>query len=214
MSSAPPRASLVPKIPREPTIDPTARLREVTLGRWVEIHRHVQAEYSMIGDYSYLQEFVAVADTTVGKFVAIAAMARINPPNHPLDRASVHRFTYVPEYYWAGETRDQAFFAARRTARGTIGNDVWIGHGAIVLAGLTIGNGAVIAAGAVVTKDVPPYAVVAGVPARVMRYRLAPPLAERMQRLAWWDWTHEQLGVASRDMRELSPEAFLEKYET
>jgi phosphonate metabolism protein (transferase hexapeptide repeat family) len=132
-----------------------------------------------------------VADASIGRFCAIAAMVRIGAPNHPMDRPSLHRFTYCPEYYDTGAERDDAFFAARRAARVTIGHDVWIGHGVTVLPGVTVGNGAVLAAGAVVTRDVAPYTIVGGVPSRLLRERFARPLAERLERLAWWDWPFE-----------------------
>ena len=74
-----------------------------------------------------------------------------------------------------------------------IGHDVWIGHGAIILPGRSIGTGAVVAAGAVVTKDVAPYGIVAGNPARFIRARFPDAIAQRLQRLAWWDWTPRPL---------------------
>jgi carbonic anhydrase/acetyltransferase-like protein (isoleucine patch superfamily) len=91
---------------------------------------------------------------------------------------------------------------------------VWIGHGAIVLAGRSIGTGAVVGAGSVVTRDVPDYAIVAGNPARVIRQRFPDAIAARMQALAWWDWPHEELRTALADFRALGAEEFLDKYET
>ena len=75
----------------------------------------------------------------------------------------------------------------------TIGHDVWIGARAIILSGVTIGNGAIIAAGAVVSKDVPPYSIMGGNPARLIRSRFAPDIVAAMQRIRWWDWSDDLL---------------------
>ena len=80
--------------------------------------------------------------------------------------------------------------------------------------GIKIGHGAVVAAGAVATKDVAPYAIVAGIPAKFLKWRFQPKLSERMIGLAWWDWDHDRLAGAAADMRTMGVEAFLEKYET
>lgn len=74
-----------------------------------------------------------------------------------------------------------------------IGHDVWIGHGVIILSGVTVGNGAVIAAGAVISKDVPPYAIVAGVPAKVIKYRFDNKTIHALLKICWWDWNEQQL---------------------
>jgi len=94
----------------------------------------------------------------------------------------------------------------------TIGPDVWIGHGALIMPGVTIGAGAAIGSGAVVTHDVPPYAIVVGVPARVLRFRCDPATAESLQAIAWWDWSHDRLDAALADFRTLDITAFAEKY--
>lgn len=203
-----------PKVPPEGLVAADVRARETTLGRYVELAEGVHVEYSAIGDYSYVMHDSFVADTEIGRFTAIAARCRIGPPNHPLDRPALHRMSYTPEYYWPAGRRDHDFFAARRAARTVIGNDVWIGHGAIVLSGVTVGDGAVIAAGAVVSRDVAPYTIVGGVPAKEIRRRMPEALARRYQALRWWDWPHDRLETALTDFRDLSVEAFLEKHES
>ena len=95
----------------------------------------------------------------------------------------------------------------------TIGNDVWIGHGATILPGVNVGNGAVIGAGAVVSRDVAPYTIVGGVPAKLIRERFPQEIGERMDRLSWWDWEHDRLRLALQDFRNLSAEDFLSRYE-
>lgn len=194
-------------------IHPSVKLREVTIGARCEILERSAVEYATIGDASYLGHDCQVADATIGKFCAIAAHVRIGPPNHPMDRPSLHRFTYCPEYYDATKQRDATFFAARRAARTTIGNDVWIGHGVTVLAGVTVGDGAVLAAGAVVAKDVPPYAIVGGVPSRVIRDRFPRDIAARLQRIAWWDWPFEQVMERLADFQSEDVAAFCDRWD-
>ena len=118
-----------------------------------------------------------------------------------MGRPSQHRFTYCPEYYEATATRDRDFFAERRGDRVIVGNDVWIGHAAILLPGVTVGDGAVIAAGAVVSRDVEPYTIVGGVPARPIRKRFDDTVAHSLRRIAWWDWPDELIFEGLGDFR-------------
>jgi phosphonate metabolism protein (transferase hexapeptide repeat family) len=166
------------------------------------------------GDYSYVVNDSDIAYAAVGKFCSIAAMTRINPANHPMQRASQAHFTYRTSIYFPGEADEAEFFAWRRSFPVSIGHDVWIGHGAVVLPGRNIGTGAVVAAGAVVTKDVAPYTIVGGNPARPIRERFPRPIADRLQALRWWDWNHDELHAALPDFRALPAEQFLEKYES
>lgn len=201
------------KLSTRPLIDPSATTTRSTLGAYTEVGARTNLLEVTLGDYSYVVNDSDIAYTRVGKFTSIAAMTRINPGNHPMERASQAHFTYRASAYFDGASDEADFFAWRRNHQVTIGHDVWIGHGAIVLPGRTIGTGAVVGAGSVVTKDVAAYAIVVGNPARPIRQRFADSIAERMLALAWWDWTHESLRVALADFRALSAERFLEKYE-
>ncbi|MEO1491265.1 MAG: chloramphenicol acetyltransferase [Pseudomonadota bacterium] len=195
-----------------PRIDPEARVKNTTFGRYCEVMAGASLLEVEMGDYSYCARGADIFCTTIGKFSNIAAATRINPGNHPMERASLHHFQYRSAMYWPEAEDDGAFFDWRRSHRCFIGHDTWLGHGAIVLPGRCIGTGAVVGAGAVVTKDVAPYAIVAGNPARTIRQRFASEIAERLQVLAWWDWDHAAIGEALANFRTLPVEAFLEKH--
>ncbi|WP_441240369.1 chloramphenicol acetyltransferase [Tardiphaga sp. 768_D3_N2_1] len=195
-----------------PAVDPTAKLVDTKLGAYTEVGARTILQEVTMGDYSYVVNDGQITYTTIGKFCSIAAMIRINPGNHPMHRATQAHFTYRASAYFPGESDDADFFAWRREHPCTIGHDVWLGHGAIVLPGRKIGTGAVIAAGAIVTKDVAPYTIVAGNPARPVRRRFSETVEDGLMELAWWDWEHEMLRQALPDFRKLPVEDFLSKY--
>ena len=197
----------------EPTIDPTAKLHDARLGAYCEVGARTMLHEVAMGDYSYVVNDAQITYTEIGKFCSIAAMTRINPGNHPMQRASQAHFSYRASVYFPGEQDDAEFFEWRRGHRVQIGHDVWIGHGAILLPGRSVGTGAVVAAGAIVTKDVPAYTIVAGNPARIVRRRFPEDVANRLAQLAWWNWDHETLRRALPDFRKLAVEEFLAKYE-
>ncbi len=195
-----------------PVIHRTASVRASTFGRYCEVGARTKVAESSFGDYSYVVNDSDIIYTTIGKFCSIAAHTRINPGNHPLERVALSHFTYRSSSYNLGDD-DGSFFDWRRSFRCVMGNDVWIGHGAIILPGVKLGNGAAVGAGAVVTKDVPPFAIVVGNPGRLLRYRFTPEIIDSLERIAWWDWEHDQLRQGLQDFRHLSAEAFCAKYD-
>ena len=118
-----------------PLVHPSADVRDCRLGAYCEVGARTQLLEVELGDYSYIVNDSDVAYATIGKFCSIAAMTRINPGNHPMERASQSHFSYRASTYFAGAADEVEFFAWRRSHRVTIGHDVWIGHGAIVLPG-------------------------------------------------------------------------------
>lgn len=144
--------------------------------------RNVLHHYDFIGDR-----------LIIGRFVAIAAGVRIfmNGGTHDMDGFSTYPFNIFGHGWEAGF--DPARRAAANRGDTTIGHDVWIGTGAALMPGVSIGPGAIIAAHAVVTRDVPPYALAAGNPARVVRLRFDEATVATLLRVAWWDWPVERI---------------------
>lgn len=197
----------------DPRIHPTAELKGCRLGRYVAVAERVILREVSVGDYSYFERHGEAIYTSIGKFCSIAANVRINALEHPMERVTTHKVTYRPNEYFKFLGVDQTFRERRRAKQVRIGNDVWIGHGAVIMPGVNVGDGAVVGANAVVTKDVAPYEVVAGMPARRLRMRFAEEVAARLQALAWWDWPAEKLAQAIPDMQTLAIGDFLAKWE-
>ncbi|MGR3503952.1 chloramphenicol acetyltransferase [Pseudaestuariivita sp.] len=196
----------------EPFVHAECEITDSSFGAYVEIGKGSRVNNSAFGDYSYCDRYADIANAQIGKFSNIAAFARIGATDHPLHTASCHHFLYRSDDYWDDAARDAAFFAHRRSRTAHIGHDTWIGAGAMIKPEVTLGHGAVVAAGAVVTKDVAPYTIVAGTPAKVLRLRQPPEIAERLIALAWWDWPHDALRAALEDFRTLEAKVFLDRY--
>ncbi len=148
---------------------------EVRVSHSVEISNTKVSYLSSIGRYS------KIVHSEIGKYCAISWDTTINAISHPYDHLTVSAFPYVPYVGNFVQERKQSY------QKVVIKNDVWIGANSVIMPGVIIGNGAIIGAGAVVTKDVADYAIVAGIPAKIIKYRFSKDLIKRLLELKWWD---------------------------
>ncbi|AXQ28360.1 antibiotic acetyltransferase [Solimonas sp. K1W22B-7] len=148
------------------------------------------------GAFSYVNGMYtsSLYDTRVGRYCSIAEAAIVGPYEHPTDGLSTHTFAFsapedFPPFAVFQEFKDLATLRKRDDVNRDfteIGHDVWIGAGAFIKRGVKIGDGAVVAAHALVTRDVPPYSIVVGTPAKVTRLRFSDDIVERLMKLQWW----------------------------
>lgn len=156
------------------------------------IYRRTTLRNTTLGRMTYVAEASRVGFADIGAFCSIGPNVLLGGLGyHPVDRLSTH-----PAFYSARLQAGATFSgtdAVEELPRVTVGNDVWIGAGSIVLDGVSIGDGAIVAAGAVVAKDVPPYAIVGGVPARIIRHRFDDETIDALLEWRWWDLDNSQL---------------------
>jgi chloramphenicol O-acetyltransferase type B len=151
-----------------------------------------------IGRHTSVGQGDITADVTIGAFCSIAKGVRMH-------RRIQHPCIDHPELVATGYGRSAPPDYPECTMRSpiTIGNDVWVGRDATLLGGITVGDGAIIGAYAVVASDVPPYAVVVGNPARIIRYRFDPDTIARLLALRWWDWDDEVIRERGAELRDV-----------
>lgn len=157
-----------------------------------------------IGAFSYIGLESTVEFTRIGRYCSIAPNVTLGPAEHNLNNFSTHPFAdgnSGPLYRSAEFLAIQTLIPRPHAGRGlvNIGHDVWIGTNVVVRKGVNIGNGAVVAAGSVVVRDVSPYEIVGGVPARTIRYRFEPSVVERLLKSEWWNFDLSGLGSAPID---------------
>ena len=195
----------------EPLIGENCKIVNSRLGEFTEVGISNFYENVILDDYSYTGQFCFLQNVEIGKFVNIAPMVRIGATNHPMERPTLHHFTYRRKMYGFDDKDDEDFFKKRESNKVYIENDVWIGHGAVILPGVTIGNGSIVGSGAIVTKNVEPYTVVVGVPAKTIKKRFNDDIISKFESIKWWNWSHEKINENFKDFL-LDAYNFVEKY--
>ena len=171
------------------TIDRDCLVLKSKIGSNVDIEKRNLIQSSVIGDMTYTGEDTSIMWAEVGKYCCISRMVDIGGNEHDYEAAAM-----MPAYRMGNKLGGQ-LSKHPEEAMISVGNDVWIGQGVSIVRkeGLRIGNGAVIGSGAVVTKSVPDYAIVAGVPAKVIKYRFPDDIIKRLLDLKWWDWDPQKI---------------------
>lgn len=164
---------------------------KTALGHNIWIHHHTNIKDSEIGCYTYIQDNCRFEKCKIGSFCSIGDNVKVLSSTHP-----THDFVSTSPVFFstAGQCLksfvEEGKFEEYKSVQGysaVIGNDVWVGSNVVILGGVTIGDGAIIAAGSVVTKDVPPYAIVGGVPSKVIRYRFTDAQIKSLLENPWWN---------------------------
>lgn len=157
------------------------------------------------GYFTYFSTGASVSNTKIGRFTSIGPSTKIGGlGRHPTIWLSTHPAFYSPSCATGSTFKDRLHFNERDHV--VIGNDVWIGAGVYILDGLTVGDGAIVAAGAVVTKNVAPYSIVGGVPARLIKMRFSFSEIELMRSIAWWDWNINRIKQFAHVFTQSKPE--------
>jgi acetyltransferase-like isoleucine patch superfamily enzyme len=169
-------------------------LVNVSFGEYVAILEGSVVYDAHISDFSYISNYSRISNVEVGKFCSIGSGVHIGLGMHPVRGfVSTSPVFYSPENPGCPLSVQKFKVFSDGAPRTVIGNDVWIGTNAIIPGGINIGTGAVVAAGAVVVKDVPPYAVVGGNPAQIIRYRFSEDRIKFLLESQWWNWPLKEL---------------------
>jgi len=192
----------------EVTVKHGARLTRAKVGHYVVVGPNVELTDAAVGSYSYLTGDSTVRNATFGRFCSIGRQLLAGLGEHPSDRV-----TTSPLFFSTAGQCNVTFADADEACEHrpiTVGNDVWIGARVFLRDGVTVGHGAIIGAGAVVAADVPDYAVVGGVPAKLIRYRFDEAVIPRLLELAWWQWDEPRLVEARPLLASTDVEGFIE----
>lgn len=169
-----------------------------TFGKNVFIGRNCKISNSEIGGNTYMGNSCHFSNAKIGRFCSISQNVKMAIGKHPSSVfvSTSPLFYSGNSYLGKGYNIDKSFQEYTKTVNGyslEVGNDVWIGMNVTILEGVTIGDGAIVAACSCVVKDVPPYAIVGGVPARIIRYRFEEDEIDALLKMKWWNWTDEEI---------------------
>lgn len=183
-------------------------LRNCFLGDYVQINRRNILEDAILGEGTYTGSNTVLKHIIIGRYCAISWNVSATGNTHDYKRASSHPFTYLRSFGFVNQN------TTLENKKIIIGNDVWIGANSSILPGVTIGSGAIIGAGSVVTKDVPPYAIVVGNPGKIIKYRFDENVVQLLLESKWWNWPHdiirENIGLFKQEMSKDIARQFVE----
>jgi acetyltransferase-like isoleucine patch superfamily enzyme len=173
-------------------IDPEFQVIDSTLEGYNHLFGKGILAKSTVGHFTYIQHGSCISDANIGRFCSIGHSVFIALGDHPTDFLSTHPLFYESSYIEGipSLTTEPLFHSHKRVH---IGSDVWIGANCYIKDGVSIGDGAIIGTGAVVTKDIPPYSVAVGVPAKVIKKRFDEETIQRLLELKWWNWDIEKI---------------------
>ncbi|MFT3782544.1 MAG: DapH/DapD/GlmU-related protein [Nibricoccus sp.] len=189
------------------TIEEGAEVWNSRLERNVTVQRRCVLDRASIGGWSYIARETILNDVEVGRFCSIGPRTYIGAGDHPTTLLSTSPAFYSDRGQCGPSFSSKTLFQERRRVH--IGHDVWIGAHVFIRDGVTVGNGAILAAGAIVTKDVPPYSIVGGVPAKPIRGRFSDDIVAKLEALGWWQWNEEKLARAQPYLAQSDPKKFL-----
>ena len=154
---------------------------------------------SIMGRHSFCGYDCEITNTIIGNFTSIANNVVIGGATHPMEWVGMS-----PVFYSGRDSVKKKFstFDLESPKETLVGNDVWIGRSVIIISGVKIGDGSVIGAGSIVTKDIPPYAIVAGNPARVIRFRFDETIIEELLKISWWNFNNIELETYSKFIKD------------
>ncbi len=187
-----------------------SKIRDSKITDYVEVARNNLIMSTNIGKYTYTGNFTVIQSATIGKFCSISWGVTIGGGQHSYEHFTTHDILY---------NKFRGFDASNKIAKKRyekaciIENDVWIGANAVVNRGVTVGNGAIIGAGSVVTDNVPPYAIVAGNPSRILKFRFNKTIIIKLERIAWWNLDDNIIEKIVKEYKDADIEEFIQAME-